>query len=190
MSSVDWHRGAVSYTVWQECFGNRKGPYGARNAESDENKDLLELLEGLPLAITQSAAFMRETGLTAAKYLSLYRKEWKELTYDAHAPLRSYPNGSIQTTWMVSYEAIKKRDETAANLVRLWAYLDHKDLWFELFGGISEHLTSLHQAPARTCPSVAALREERYLLGEILPRWFQDIVSSELKFTKAIRELL
>jgi tetratricopeptide (TPR) repeat protein len=136
------------------------------HTESDESKELLELLEGLPLAITQSAAFMRETGLTVAKYLSLYRKEWNELANDT--PLRSYPNGSIQTTWMVSYEAIKKRNEIAANLIRLWAYLDHKDLWYGLFSGVSK----------------------RSSLRETLPRWFQEMVSSELKFTKAIRELL
>jgi tetratricopeptide (TPR) repeat protein len=136
------------------------------HTESDESKELLELLNGLPLAITQSAAFMRETGLTVARYLSLYRKEWNELANDT--PLRSYPNGSIQTTWMVSYEAIKKRNEIAANLIRLWAYLDHKDLWYGLFSGVSK----------------------RSSLRETLPRWFQEMVSSELKFTKAIRELL
>lgn len=136
-------------------------------AASDESKELLELLEGLPLAITQSAAFMRETGLTVGKYLSLYRQEWKEL--DDDTPLRSYPNGSIQTTWMVSYEAIKKRNEVAANLIQLWAYLDHKDLWFGLFSGISEQSS---------------------LLWQLLPRWFREMVSSEVKFTKAIRELL
>jgi hypothetical protein len=79
------------------------------DAESDESKELLELLKGLPLAITQSANFMRETGLTVAKYLNLYRNEWKELA-DA-TPLRSYANGSIQTNWMISYEAINKRNE-------------------------------------------------------------------------------
>jgi tetratricopeptide (TPR) repeat protein len=135
------------------------------HSESDESKELLELLEGLPLAITQSAAFMRETGLTVAKYVSLYRKEWNELADDT--PLRSYPNGSIQTTWMVSYEAIKKRNEIAANLIRLWAYLDPKDLWYGLFSGVLEQS-----------------------LWETLPRWFQEMISSELKFTKAIRELL
>jgi hypothetical protein len=78
------------------------------HTESDESKALLELLEGLPLTITPSAAFMSETELTIAKYLSLYRKKWNELADDT--PLRSYSNGSIQTAWMVSYEAIKKRN--------------------------------------------------------------------------------
>jgi hypothetical protein len=100
------------------------------HAESDESKELLELLEGFPLIITQSAAFMRETGLTVAKYLNLYRKEWNEFADDIS--LRSYSNGSIQIIWMVSYEAIEKRNEIAANLIRLWAYLDHKDRAIEL----------------------------------------------------------
>jgi hypothetical protein len=64
---------------------------------------------------------------------------------------------------MASYGAIKKKDEVAANLIQLWAYLDHKDLWYGLFSGVSE----------------------RCSLQEIIPRWFQEMVS-----TKDIRELL
>jgi hypothetical protein len=85
------------------------------HAESNESKELLLLLDGLPLAIAQAAAFLRETGSIVSKYLELYTKEWKDLMNDTS--LRSYSNGSIQTTWMVSYEAIKKRNEVAANLI-------------------------------------------------------------------------
>jgi hypothetical protein len=65
------------------------------HAESDENKDLLKLLEGFPLIIIQSTAFMRETRLTATKYLNLYRKEWKKFIYNVYVPLRSYPNNNF-----------------------------------------------------------------------------------------------
>jgi hypothetical protein len=45
------------------------------HAESDESRELLELLKDLSLIIIQSAAFMRETGLIITKYLNLYREK-------------------------------------------------------------------------------------------------------------------
>jgi hypothetical protein len=78
------------------------------------------LLGGLPLAIAQAAAFMRETHSSVSEYLELYKKEWNNLGGDdSNTPLRHYPNGSIQTTWMVSYETIKKRNELSADLIRI-----------------------------------------------------------------------
>lgn len=70
---------------------------------------------------------------------------------------------------MASYEALRKKNKVAANLIRLWAYLDNKDLWFGLFGGVLEQSSSLR---------------------DFLPRWFHVIISSELKFLRTIQDLL
>jgi len=70
---------------------------------------------------------------------------------------------------MVSYEALRKNNEVAANLIRLWAYLDNKGLWFGLFGRVSEQSSSL---------------------SDFLPRWFHVIISCELKFLRTIQDLL
>jgi hypothetical protein len=61
---------------------------------------------------------MREPGLSVSKYLEFYEKEWYNLFGDgSDTPLRHYPNGSIHTTWMISYEAIRKRNEVAVSLM-------------------------------------------------------------------------
>jgi hypothetical protein len=134
--------------------------------ESDQTKELLRLFGGLPLAIAQAAAFIRETYSAVSEYFEYYKKEWNDLISDS---FRCYYNGSIQITWMISYEVIKKDDEIAANLIQLWAYLDNKDMWFGLFSEV--------------------LRQSSSLWPYLLP-WFQDMASSKLKFTKAIQALL
>ncbi len=70
---------------------------------------------------------MRETATNCAKYLELYERSWCRLVEQV-PHLRDYENGSIQTTWMISYKRVENTDPTAANFLQLWAYLNHKDI--------------------------------------------------------------
>src|SRR5258708_728914 len=103
-----------------------------------ESGELLELLDGLPLALAQAAAYMNETGTSFGTYTRLYKEQWRELMEPQDGkhiplrPLRSYSNGSVATTWMISYAAIRTKSEAAANLLLLWAHLDNKSLWHGL----------------------------------------------------------
>lgn len=40
---------------------------------------------------------------------------------------------SILTTWTVSFNELQKKCQDATNLLILWAFLDNKDIWYELF---------------------------------------------------------
>lgn len=96
-------------------------------------KDLVERLGCLPLAVVQAGRYMRETGTTnCTEYLQLYKTSWLDLQRE-NPQLRDYDNGNVQTTWMISYHTVRQRDETAANLLQLWAHFHYQDLWFELF---------------------------------------------------------
>ena len=106
---------------------------------------------------------MRETGTSCQKYLRLYNTSWSELQADIPR-LRGCLNGSIQTTWSISYECVKQIDPTAAKLLQLWAYLDNQDLWFELL--------------------------KRGSRGSKDSVWLQDLVRSEIGFGRAIKKLL
>ncbi|KAH7012302.1 uncharacterized protein B0I36DRAFT_256794 [Microdochium trichocladiopsis] len=50
----------------------------------------------------------------------------------AGRPLLDYDQGSIATTWTVSFGQIEAKDGPAASLLRLWAFLDNKHLWHGL----------------------------------------------------------
>lgn len=83
-------------------------------------KDLLEKLDGLPLAIAQAGAYLEESGISIKTYLGLYEEQKQEV---AEALLKSdtllddYPNRSVWTTWNISYNAVLAKNEYAANLL-------------------------------------------------------------------------
>ena len=67
----------------------------------------------------------------------------------------------MYTTWNLSFKHIQSQNESAEKLLRLWAYFDNQDLWFQLLAAGTE--------------------------GS--PEWFSTIVSDELSFNEAIRVL-
>ena len=87
-----------------------------------EVERLLDLLDGLPLAIAQAGAYLQESGVGVRTYLKIYEQQWKELMESGDrndAPLQDYPNRSVWTTWTISYNAVQKKDKNAANLLLL-----------------------------------------------------------------------
>ena len=126
-------------------------------------EELVKRLGHLPLALVQTGKYMMETGTSCPKYLELYASSWSRLV--AEVPqLRDYENGSIHTTWMISYERVTHANPTAAKLLQLWSYLDHQDIWYELFHRGSQ--------------------------GCLECSWFQDLVQDEISFKKVIKTLL
>ena len=128
-------------------------------------------LDGLPLAIAQADAYLQQSGVGIEKYLEFYEQQWKELMDSQdpnHTSLQEYLNSGVGTTWNISYKAVWEKDEAAANLLLLWAFLNNRDLWHDLF------------VAACRASSLAAMR-----LSELIG----NIASTELKFTKAIQVL-
>jgi tetratricopeptide (TPR) repeat protein len=132
---------------------------------------LLELLDGLPLAIAQAGAYLQESGVGVSTYLRCYEEQWSnlmELKNETNPPLLDYPNRSVWTTWAISYEAVRRKDESTANLLILWSFLDNRDLWYRLFA-----------AACQGSPVVAGM----------LFKWIGDIARSKLHFSKAMQLL-
>jgi hypothetical protein len=44
-----------------------------------------------------------------------------------------YEERALYSTWNVSFQQVRDQDPAAAELLRLIAYLDNQDLWYELF---------------------------------------------------------
>jgi tetratricopeptide (TPR) repeat protein len=112
---------------------------------------------------------MSETGVSFSTYTRLYKEQWKDLMeIENTAPLRSYGNRSINTTWTVSYNAIRTKNEAAANLLLLWAHLDHKTLPFWIL-----------QAGAN----------RSRVLAKDLSVWLGDAAADEVEFLQVVRLL-
>lgn len=78
------------------------------------------------------------------RYIELYETTWATLHLENNSEelLKDYQNGIIQTTWMVSYEHIKQKNEAAVNILHLWAFIDCKNIWLELFQPLTNHTQS------------------------------------------------
>lgn len=124
---------------------------------------ILERLNGLPLALTQTGSYMRETKMSASTYAKHYDKTWERLMKkQGRFLLEEYGDRNVLTTWTISYEQVWKQSEEAAWLLKLWGFLDCGELWYELVAASLD------------------LSEEMDI-----SRWLLNIAEDELEFADA-----
>jgi tetratricopeptide (TPR) repeat protein len=100
---------------------------------------VLELLHGLPLALTQAGSYMREKNASASTYAEHYSQTWERLMKsEARFPLEEYGDRSILTTWTISYGQVQRQSKEAAWLLKLWGFLDSGEVWYELIAAGSD----------------------------------------------------
>ncbi|KAL4921410.1 hypothetical protein BDW62DRAFT_174633 [Aspergillus aurantiobrunneus] len=126
-------------------------------------RDLVDHLDGLPLAISLAGTYIGETGTSVSKYIQRYRESWHSLQSRTN-PIRHYERGNILKTWLVSYDEIRNRDPEAAELLLFLAHFETRGIWFEL------------------------LKHGAYCLDR--PKWFDVVMSDELIFREKMRKLL
>jgi tetratricopeptide (TPR) repeat protein len=81
---------------------------------------------GLPLALDQAGAYLKETGCTLAAYWQMYRDHRADLlSRRRRTNASSHPDhpDSVATTWNISFEQVEQQIPAAADLLRLCAYL-------------------------------------------------------------------
>ena len=94
-----------------------------------KSEELVEILGGIPLAITQAAAFMVRNRFKVEQYLAALEKDERTrmdfLSTDLQDSRRERgtPN-SVFRTWSLSFEQIRKQAPRAAQLLSLMAMLD------------------------------------------------------------------
>ncbi|KAN0075668.1 HET domain containing protein [Elaphomyces granulatus] len=121
---------------------------------------LAKELDGLPLALVTAGAYLDQTAISFSDYLRLYKESWTRLLKTS-PELNSYEDRTLYSTWQLSFDHVKRRNELSAKLLRLWAYFDNQDVWFELLQhGDSED-----------------------------PEWIRELTKDELSFNEAVRVL-
>lgn len=95
--------------------------------------ELLQVLEFIPLAITQASAFIAKRKKTVRYYLEQYRKsdatKTRLLSYEFsdHARQGSTME-SLAKTWMLSFDAIRESNPRAAELLCLMTFFQHQEI--------------------------------------------------------------
>jgi hypothetical protein len=77
--------------------------------------ELVEQLDGIPLALATAGAYLDQTAGSFSDYLRLYRESWVRLT-ETSPELSSYENRTIHSTWQISFDHIKQQNDLAARL--------------------------------------------------------------------------
>ena len=93
------------------------------------------------------------------------------MAYEARpeSTLREYGNRSVRTTWAISFEGVKKKNEDAAKMLQVWSYLDNRDIWFEIFNNEMNSDLENWSDP---------------------PEWFRRVVRDKLSFKGVAATLL
>jgi hypothetical protein len=140
----------MQYQQWSPRFHTNR-------TKDSHVQDLLNELDGLPLALATAGAYLRQVSTRLEVYLRNYRASWKKLQTKSPR-LMSYQDRTLYSTWNMSLTHIEMQNKSAGQLLRLLGYFDNHDIWYELLAAGSE--TS--------------------------PEWFSTIVKDEINFREAI----
>ncbi|RAL07856.1 uncharacterized protein BO97DRAFT_473365 [Aspergillus homomorphus CBS 101889] len=120
-----------------------------QSGESQENQQLVEELECMPLAIVQAASYIRERGnrYLVPQYLRDFRKSDREATNllkkeVGHLDRDWEAKNSIFMTWRISFDYIRREKPSAAELLSLMSFFDRQ--------GIPEDLIRCQPSTIRT----------------------------------------
>ena len=106
------------------------GSSGTNRIDPDATA-LVAKLDGLPLALSTAGAYLEHVTTSFSEYLRLYKESWLKLQTTSPL-LNSYEDRSLYTTWQVTFDRIRQQNAASARLLKLWAYFDRQDIWFEL----------------------------------------------------------
>ncbi|KAJ4161661.1 uncharacterized protein LMH87_007687 [Akanthomyces muscarius] len=105
---------------------------GRRGTRDDASAMALACkLDGLPLALSTAGAYLAQVSTSWRQYLQDYESTWGQLQ-KLSPQLLTYENRAMYSTWNISYASIRRRNKSAAMLLRLWAFFGNEDLWYEL----------------------------------------------------------
>ncbi|KAH7377458.1 heterokaryon incompatibility protein-domain-containing protein [Cadophora sp. MPI-SDFR-AT-0126] len=133
-----------------EIVSNMSGRKGIEKA-------LVKELDGLPLALSTAGVYLEHVTTSFSDYVQLYRTSWLKLQTTSPL-LDSYEDRTLHTTWQITFDRIQQQNTASAKLLKLWAYFNRQDLWFDLL----RHTNSVDD------------------------EWIQKLTKDELNFNQAI----
>lgn len=106
----------------------------ADEVKCHEAQEISLLMDGLPLALDQAGAYISETGCSLASYKSQYIERRAELLQRRGKRVIDHAE-SVETTFSLSYERVKRANTIAADILLACAFLQGDAIPEELFWG-------------------------------------------------------
>jgi tetratricopeptide (TPR) repeat protein len=133
---IDWVRHDIYEKVvdWFPMIGKELHD-PAKSANDRDLEELARILEFMPLAIVQAAAYIQQKGVrySVRRYIEAFQKNEKQqtslLNYEA-GHLRRDPEAknSIIITWQISFDEIREKWPSSADLLSLMSYFDRQGI--------------------------------------------------------------
>jgi len=169
--------GAIAHRIEIEKMQNKVGGLfllrraaiitsdGSLNDASSDNRikamEISQVMDGLPLALDQAGAYIKETPCSLSDYLHLYQARSSELLKERGGFDADHPE-SVATTWSLSFEKVTQADLAAAELLRLCAFLYPDAIPKEIITEGAPHLGfALQSAAADPLRLDSAIKELR-----------------------------
>ena len=119
-----------------------------KKLDTDHTNELVSLLEGLPLALSQAASYISKNCHDVSEYLALYRKSEDlriELLDSEGCRGLDGTSHTIVRAWQISFEKIKKENALAARILSLGACFNRHQI-LEAFLPCSESAVKIKSA--------------------------------------------
>jgi tetratricopeptide (TPR) repeat protein len=131
----------------------------ATKSNRDTAKEIVQAMDGLPLALEQAGAYIEETEYGLQGYLRLYRAQGMRLLKEHGEFAPDHPK-PVATTWSLSFEKVEQANAAAAELLRFCAFLAPDAIPEELFAQSAAELGPMLE-PVAADPSSfnAAIKE-------------------------------
>ena len=119
---------------------------GAPSDLRSQAENLANILDGLPLALDQAAAYIEEKPTTIARYTELYRFMGAKLRARRGDLLVDHPE-SVTVTFSLAFEKVAGDSAAAADLLRYCAFLDADAIPEEIFSEGASELARISHWP-------------------------------------------
>jgi hypothetical protein len=94
-------------------------------SDQDTAREIALLMDGLPLALDQAAAYIEETRCSLSDYLHLFQTRQEELLKRRGGLVTNHDHPDpVATTWSLSFKRVQQANPAAADLLQLCAFLD------------------------------------------------------------------
>ncbi len=142
----------------------------AKPEDRTQAERIVAVMDGLPLALDQAAAYIEETRCALTAFLDAYQDARADLLRRRGRTSKDHPL-PVATTWKLSFERVQQANPSAADLLHVCAFLAPDAIPEDmLIAGTSElgpHLAALKDHTIQWNEAIAQIR---YLPTFLLPR--------------------
>ena len=107
---------------------------------------------------------MYRAGVSVSSYLDLFRGAWQSLIKRLGSPA-NYQDRSLETTWLLSYDRIRRQSPAAADLLRFWACVDYRNFEYDLLKDSKGHFKAPPNLSDMAARRIQFFDAMEYLMG-------------------------